>query len=118
MAFRCSFDSRVQAAVCYFATDIHAETLALNKKSDSLSRCKEIQGELLMIFGKQDTHVPLEGRRLSKQHWKTLKYHFLGLNVKLSMPSFEMNSAKEGMMPLWPRTVLDCSKNSFSDVCM
>lgn len=42
-----------RAAVCYFATDIHSETLGKSLKSDSLARSKEIQGELLMIFGKQ-----------------------------------------------------------------
>jgi carboxymethylenebutenolidase len=63
LAFRCAFDPRVSAAVCYFATDIHSETLGLGKCSDSLARCKEITGELLMIFGKQDTHIPAEGRK-------------------------------------------------------
>jgi carboxymethylenebutenolidase len=61
LAFRCSFDSRVLAAVCYFPTDIHKESLS-DQPSDSLKRCKEIKGELLMIFGKQDNHIPLEGR--------------------------------------------------------
>ncbi|KAL0483169.1 carboxymethylenebutenolidase [Acrasis kona] len=64
LAFRCAFDKRVEAAVCYFATDIHSETLGKGKKSDSLVRCKEITGELLMIFGKQDTHIPTDGRQL------------------------------------------------------
>jgi carboxymethylenebutenolidase len=66
LAFRCSFDPRVKTAVCYFATDIHGETLGYGKMSDSLTRLKEIKGELLMIFGKQDNHVPLEGRRIIK----------------------------------------------------
>jgi carboxymethylenebutenolidase len=61
LAFRCAFDSRVKATVCYFPTDIHGETLS-NQTSDSLDRCGEIKGELLMIFGKQDTHVPLQER--------------------------------------------------------
>jgi carboxymethylenebutenolidase len=29
---------------------------------DSLERTKDIQGELLMIWGRQDPHTPLEGR--------------------------------------------------------
>jgi carboxymethylenebutenolidase len=29
---------------------------------DSLERAKEIRGELLMIWGRQDPHIPLEGR--------------------------------------------------------
>jgi carboxymethylenebutenolidase len=61
LAFRCAFDKRVLAAVCYFPTDIHSESLG-STKSDSLVRCTEINGELLMIFGKQDTHIPVDGR--------------------------------------------------------
>ncbi|KAJ3308788.1 hypothetical protein HDV04_000812 [Boothiomyces sp. JEL0838] len=60
LAYRCAFDKRVKAAVCYFPTDIHKESLSSG--SDSLERTGEIKGELLMIFGKQDTHIPQEGR--------------------------------------------------------
>ncbi|HEX8312156.1 MAG TPA: dienelactone hydrolase family protein, partial [Chthoniobacteraceae bacterium] len=31
---------------------------------DSLDRIPEIRGELLMIWGRQDPHVPREGRRV------------------------------------------------------
>ncbi|EGF81681.1 hypothetical protein BATDEDRAFT_36884 [Batrachochytrium dendrobatidis JAM81] len=62
LAFRCAMDPRVKASVCYFATDIHSETLGKNKQSNSLARCNEIRGEILMIFGKQDTHIPPSGR--------------------------------------------------------
>ncbi len=31
-------------------------------KDDSLERAKDIKGELLMIWGRQDPHIPLEGR--------------------------------------------------------
>ncbi len=31
-------------------------------KDDSLQRAKDIKGELLMIWGRQDPHIPLEGR--------------------------------------------------------
>ena len=51
LAFRCAFDVRVLAGVCYFATDIHKESQG--EGSDSLKRAQEISGELLMIFGKQ-----------------------------------------------------------------
>jgi dienelactone hydrolase len=53
LAFRAAFDPRVLAAVCFFGTDIHSETLGKGKKSDSLKRVKEIKGELVMIFGKK-----------------------------------------------------------------
>lgn len=55
------------ASVCYFATDIHSETLGKGKNSDSLKRIPEIQGEVVMIFGKQDNHVPRAGRDLIRK---------------------------------------------------
>lgn len=49
LAYRCALDSRVKAAVCYFATDIHSKTLAAGKNDDSLARTGDIKGELLMV---------------------------------------------------------------------
>ncbi|CAP98443.1 Pc22g11550 [Penicillium rubens Wisconsin 54-1255] len=67
LAYRCALDSRVKASVCYFATDIHSKTLALGKNDDSLERAGDIKGEMLMIFGKNDNHVPPEGRDLIRK---------------------------------------------------
>jgi carboxymethylenebutenolidase len=51
LAYRCAFDARVTAAVCYFATDIHGGTLGYGKKDDSLARTArgDIKGELIMV---------------------------------------------------------------------
>lgn len=49
LAYRCALDSRVKAAVCYFATDIHSKTLGLGKNDDSLARAGDIKGEMLMV---------------------------------------------------------------------
>jgi carboxymethylenebutenolidase len=81
-----AFDPRVRASVCFFATDIHTATLG--KGDDTLEKVKagaltgRDKAELVvgiiglkfvhtyiysiwqMIFGKQDTHVPREGRDL------------------------------------------------------
>ncbi|KAG6812495.1 hypothetical protein H0H92_002602, partial [Tricholoma furcatifolium] len=66
LAFRAAFDSRVLASVCFFATDIHSATLGKGKNDDTLIRVRRGdltgKGELVMIFGKQDTHVPRAGR--------------------------------------------------------
>jgi hypothetical protein len=35
--------------VCYFATDIHSRTLGRGKRDDSLERCGEIKGEVVMV---------------------------------------------------------------------
>ena len=61
LAFRCALDSRVRAAACFYATDLHKGSLGLGG-DDSLARAGEIPGELLMVWGRQDPHVPDEGR--------------------------------------------------------
>ncbi len=63
LAFRAAMNPEVRAAVCFYATDIHSSSLGAGKQDDSLARAGEIGGELLHIWGRQDPHVPLEGRR-------------------------------------------------------
>lgn len=62
LAFRAAMRPEVAATVCFYATDIHNGTLGLGKADDSLALIPEIQGELLMIWGRQDPHIPGEGR--------------------------------------------------------
>ena len=64
LAFRAAMNPDVRAGVCFYATDIHKRSLGQGMKDDSLDRLKEIKGELLMVWGKQDPHVPREGRAL------------------------------------------------------
>jgi len=111
LAFRCAFDKRIRAAVCYFATDIHSHTLGHGKNDDSLNRVKDISGELIMvrqhrstlsdcpkhhstnpsrtsqIFGKKDTHVPPEGRDLIR---KTL--HDAGMTFSFYEPAWAQHA--------------------------
>ncbi|MBC3764825.1 dienelactone hydrolase family protein [Neptunicella marina] len=64
LAFRAALNPAIKAAFCLYATDIHSNTLPCEGGNDSLSRCGDIKGELVMVFGKQDPHVPAEGRTL------------------------------------------------------
>jgi carboxymethylenebutenolidase len=70
LAFRAAFDHRVLSSVCFFATDIHGATLGAGG-DDSLVKVRNGdltgKGELVMIFGKQDTHVPRAGRDLIRK---------------------------------------------------
>jgi carboxymethylenebutenolidase len=61
LSFRASMNPEVLAGACFYATDIHKGSLGLGG-DDSLARAAEIKGELLMIWGRQDPHVPAEGR--------------------------------------------------------
>jgi carboxymethylenebutenolidase len=62
LAFRAAMNPEVLAATCFYATDIHKRGLGKGMADNTLDRIPEIKGELLMIWGRQDPHVPLEGR--------------------------------------------------------
>lgn len=64
LAFRAAMNPEVLAAVCFYATDIHKRGLGKGMNDNSLDRVAEIRGELLMIWGQQDPHIPREGRRI------------------------------------------------------
>lgn len=55
LAFRAAMQPDVLATACVYATDIHTH---------SLGRVRDITGELLMVWGRQDPHIPGEGRAL------------------------------------------------------
>jgi carboxymethylenebutenolidase len=63
LAFRAAMNPDVLAATCFYATDIHKRGLGKGMQDNSLDRIPEIKGELLMIWGRQDPHVPLDGRK-------------------------------------------------------
>ena len=62
LAYRTAMQPDVRGAVCFYATDIHKGSLGKGMKDDSLERSQDIKGELLMIWGRQDPHIPLDGR--------------------------------------------------------
>ena len=68
LAFRAALDPRVAASACWYPTDIHSATLGKVKSDDTLARSGEIVAELLLIWGRQDPHVPVEGRRTIYDH--------------------------------------------------
>jgi len=62
LAFRAAMNPEVAGAVTFYATDIHKGGLGLGMKDNSYDRAAEIKGELLMVWGRQDPHIPTEGR--------------------------------------------------------
>jgi len=81
LAFRAAFQRDVLATVCYYGTGIHDGKLGKDEDAGSLAHAKEIRGELLMIFGTKDPHVPDAGRetidralRESGARYNTLLY--------------------------------------------
>ncbi len=65
LAFRAAMNTSVRAAACFYATDIHKGSLGKGG-DDTLARVAkgDLKAETLMIFGRQDPHIPREGRRL------------------------------------------------------
>lgn len=68
----------MHACVAYFATDVHCRTLGPYESANTsaeapagsnhtLDKLGEVRGEVAMIFGIKDTHVPDAGRDLIRQ---------------------------------------------------
>lgn len=76
LAYRAALQPGVRAAACFYATDLHSCTLGEGKKDNSLTRANDIQAELLMIWGRQDPHVPFEGRTQIRQRLEQAKLNF------------------------------------------
>src|ERR1700730_18031444 len=62
LSFRAALEADVRATVCFYGTGIHDGKLGLDRDAGSLARAGEIRGQLLMVFGTEDPHVPAEGR--------------------------------------------------------
>jgi carboxymethylenebutenolidase len=94
LAFRAAMNPEVRATVCFYATDIHSRSLGKGKNDNSLQRAGEIKGELLHVWGRQDPHVPLEGRNLIKARLE---------EVGASFQWYEVNGAHAFLRDEGPR---------------
>ena len=62
LAFRAALQPEILAACCFYGTDLHSGTLGEGSNADTLARANEIRSEMVLIWGRQDPHVPDEGR--------------------------------------------------------
>lgn len=62
LAFRAALQRDVRATACFYGTGIHNGKLGRDADAGSLGRAGEIGGELLLVFGTLDPHVPEDGR--------------------------------------------------------
>jgi carboxymethylenebutenolidase len=67
LAFRAALQTDVKATVCFYGTGIHNGRLGKDEDARSLDRAGEIRGELLLVWGTLDPHVPEEGRAKIKK---------------------------------------------------
>jgi carboxymethylenebutenolidase len=62
LAFRAALQPEVKATACFYATDLHTNIIPNQPGQHSMDRLSDIKGELAMIWGKQDPHIPAAGR--------------------------------------------------------
>ena len=67
LAFRAALQPEVKATACFYATDLHNNTIPNQANQHSMDKLNLIKGELMMMWGKQDNHVPVTGRQLVHQ---------------------------------------------------
>ena len=67
LAFRAALQPEVKATACFYATDLHTNTIPNKPEQHSMEKLADINGELMMLWGKQDTHIDTAGRMLVYQ---------------------------------------------------
>lgn len=84
LAYRAALNPSISSAFCLYATDIHSNTLPSKDGNNSFERTKDIKGEVMMVFGKQDPHVPQEGREAIYKNLVThgINYQWLEVNAQ------------------------------------
>jgi carboxymethylenebutenolidase len=94
LAFRAAVrHPAVRAAACFYATDLQNGTLG-SKGDDTLARAEQIRGELLLVWGRQDPHIPDEARAI---------IHRRLLEAKTTFTWLEHNAQHAFMRDIGPR---------------
>jgi carboxymethylenebutenolidase len=62
LAVRAALQPEIAACCAFYPTDLHSGTIGAGEDADTLARVNEIRGELTIIWGRQDPHIPSGGR--------------------------------------------------------
>jgi carboxymethylenebutenolidase len=62
LAVRAALQDDILACCSFYPTDLHSGTIGEGGNADTLDRVNEIGGEVAIILGRQDPHIPAEGR--------------------------------------------------------
>jgi carboxymethylenebutenolidase len=62
LAFRAALQKDVRGTVCFYPTGLQNGALGKDADAGSLGRAGEIAGELLLVFGTSDPHIPEDAR--------------------------------------------------------
>ena len=107
LSFRAALQPDVRATVCFYGTGIHDGKLGKDADAGSLERAADIKGQLLMIFGETDPHVPKEGREKIRAALQQAEVKY---RVKL-YPAEHAFMRDEG-----PRYDPECADQAFADM--
>lgn len=80
LAFRAALQPDVRATACFYPTGVHDGKLGKDTDAGTLGRAREIRGQMLLVFGSADPHVPTEGR---EKIVEALRAAGVGFRVKL-----------------------------------
>jgi carboxymethylenebutenolidase len=61
LAFRAALQAEVKGTACFYGTDLHVQVIPNIPGQHTMERLDDVKGELLMIWGKQDNHIPRTG---------------------------------------------------------
>lgn len=64
LALRAGYHEGISAVAAFYPTDVHSATLGAGRSDDTLKRIAEMKAALLFVWGRQDPHIPREGREL------------------------------------------------------
>lgn len=67
LALRAGFHPAISAVAAFYPTDVHSATLGSGKSDDSLKRLGGMEAAMLFVWGRQDPHIPREGRERIRQ---------------------------------------------------
>jgi carboxymethylenebutenolidase len=109
--FRCAMNPEILAGVSFYPTDIHKlddhpRGLGTGMADNSLERARrgDIKGELLMIFGRQDPHVPFAARNqvrealeISSTNYQWLEFNGAHAFIRDEGPRYNPVLAKQCM---------------------
>jgi len=77
LAFRAALEPKVRSSVAFYPTGLHAAALGGDSNVDTLARCEEIRGSILVVFGATDPHIPVDGRRAVDDALRAAKVRYL-----------------------------------------
>ncbi len=62
LAWRAALLGSLRAVACCYPTGVHNGTLGASLNVDTLGRARDLNGELLLVWGRDDPHIPAHGR--------------------------------------------------------